>query len=93
MQDCNGTDQYGSAGVACIADRQQGACHYQVNGQCWNWFTGYHDPIANDPQVTLNTASGVLPASITSVLHSGIDPVLLPGGALLLAVLVVVIQS
>ena len=64
-----------------------------MNGQCWNWFTGYRDPIANDPQVTLNTASGVLPAAITTVLPSGIDPVLLLGGALLVAALVATLKS
>lgn len=48
---------YGSAGNACLADRQQGACHFQSNGQCWNWFIGYRDPIANDPAVAVNAAS------------------------------------
>lgn len=52
----------GGAGVNCIADRKAGACHWQqtVNspypgepaiGQCWNWFLGYRDPIANDANV------------------------------------------
>jgi hypothetical protein len=78
----------GSAGQACISDRQAGACHYQtspggwsqVNGTwqytypgaagsgstCWNWFVGYHDPIANDPGVqpdptpASSAASGLL---------------------------------
>lgn len=48
---------YGSAGNACLADRQQGACHFQANGQCWNWFIGYRDPIANDPAVAANMAA------------------------------------
>lgn len=48
---------YGSAGNACLADRQQAGCHFQVNGQCWNWFTGYRDPIAHDPAVAVNAAS------------------------------------
>lgn len=40
------------AGRNCIADRQQGACKWKgSDGQCWNWFTGYRDPIANDPDV------------------------------------------
>src|SRR5215471_4579056 len=51
-----GSGQYGSAGAACIADRQEGACHWQSNGQCWNWFIGYRDPIANDSQVALNAS-------------------------------------
>jgi len=54
---------YGSAGQACIADRQRGACHYQNNGQCWNWFIGYRDPIANDPQVAASMAANPLLSS------------------------------
>lgn len=56
QQACLGGN-YGSAGNACIADREQGACHFQANGQCWNWFIGYRDPIANDPAVVANAAS------------------------------------
>jgi hypothetical protein len=57
----------GSAGTACVGDRQQGACHYQNNG-CWNWFVGYRDPIANDPAVSANPIGGVFDAS------AGISP-------------------
>lgn len=40
------------AGRNCIADRQQGACKWKgEDGQCWNWFTGYRDPIALDTDV------------------------------------------
>lgn len=56
QQACLGGN-YGSAGNACIADREQGACHFQANGQCWNWFIGYRDPISNDPAVAANAAS------------------------------------
>ena len=43
----------GNAGVRCITDRQSGACksEWMTNGQCWNWWIGYHDPIANDGTV------------------------------------------
>jgi hypothetical protein len=55
----------GQAGVNCIADRQRGACKWHQTadspllgypgqpqpGACWNWFSGYRDPIANDPAV------------------------------------------
>jgi hypothetical protein len=93
MQSCAGTQQYGSAGIACVADRQQGACHWQANGQCWNWFVGYRDPIANDPQVQQNLAmnplGSILPGSVTSLLPAGIDPtLLLVGGAAVLLLLV-----
>lgn len=84
----------GSAGKRCISDRQAGACTWKdAHGNCWNWFSGYRDPIANDTQ-TYNDASsvvtGLLPASVTSALVStGIDPtILLIGGGLLLLVMV-----
>lgn len=45
----------GAAGTNCIADRQQGACHYKAAppqypgqpaaGSCWNWFSAYLSPI------------------------------------------------
>jgi len=82
----------GSAGQSCIADRQQGACHYQTSpggwqqdssgnwtyvypgaqgsgSSCWNWFVGYHDPIANDPTVVPDPIPGAAAASslLTSV--------------------------
>lgn len=37
----------GDAGRNCIADRQADACKWKNSaGECWNWFTGYRDPIA-----------------------------------------------
>lgn len=81
----------GSAGAACISDRQQGACHYQTSpggwqgttyvypgaagsgSTCWNWFVGYHDPIANDPTVVPDPVGGS--STVSSVLSSvGISP-------------------
>ena len=47
-----------TAGQACISDRQAGACKWKqpasavpswgtpAAGECWNWFNGYRDPIA-----------------------------------------------
>ncbi len=71
-------------------------------GTCWNWFNGYRDPIANDPVVPdptptlasdLSTgaaaAGDVLSqagASISNVL-SGVSPLLLIGGALVVLAL------
>lgn len=69
---------------------------------CWNWFVGYHDPIANDPTVVANAASPTsASASGTGTVSDDIDsiwseltgggsnyaPLLLIGGILLLAVL------
>ena len=61
-QQC-GNPQLGTAGQKCITDRQSGACVWTqpaasvppwgipAAGQCWNWFNGYRDPIANDTNV------------------------------------------
>lgn len=64
--------QVGNAGVHCISDRQAGACVWKQTatysadimaagepqiGQCWNWFSGYRDPIANDPNVVPDSQS------------------------------------
>lgn len=49
-----------------IADRQRGACKWMNDGHdgpagsgsvCWNWFVGYRDPIANDPNVVPDPSS------------------------------------
>jgi hypothetical protein len=43
-QACSGIP--GAAGTNCVADRQEGACKWRdVNGECWNWFKGYRDPL------------------------------------------------
>ena len=69
----------GNAGVRCITDRQAGACTWKQTtsspllaypgepqpGECWNWFNGYRDPIANDPDVQPDSAASTV-ASATS---------------------------
>jgi hypothetical protein len=61
----------GTAGAACIADRQAGACKWNQTadspllaytsegepdvGACWNWWNGYLYPIQNDPDVSGGT--------------------------------------
>lgn len=60
IQACS-NPQLGSAGERCISDRDRNACVWKEGGQCWNWFIGYRDPIANDPQVRpdpVQTATG-----------------------------------
>jgi hypothetical protein len=65
----------GDAGQRCISDRQSGACTWKqsstspllaytqygepATGSCWNWFSGYRDPIANDPDVTDDSSSAL----------------------------------
>lgn len=60
----------GAAGQRCISDRQAGACTWKQTttspllayagepqpGDCWNWFSGYRDPIADDPNVVPDSA-------------------------------------
>jgi|SRR5919108_900227 hypothetical protein len=51
VQQCS-QPNLGDAGKRCISDRQQGACEWKGDdGKCFNWFIGFRDPIANDPQV------------------------------------------
>jgi len=57
---------------------------------CWNWFVGYHDPIANDPRVAAASASPASSATSASGdgafnLSSFLFPGLLIGGGLILA--------
>jgi hypothetical protein len=52
-------EQYGEPGKRCISDRQAGSCQWQEAGGCWNWFVGYRDPIANDPNVKPDPILGV----------------------------------
>lgn len=73
-----------TAGQHCISDRQAGACHFKSNGQCWNWFSGYRDPIANDPNVVPDSAASTVTGVVTGAAGSlGVSPLLLVGVALL----------
>jgi hypothetical protein len=89
-----GNPSFGSAGQRCVTDRQRGACRIKTpDGQCWDWFKGYYDPIANDASVVPDSVPAV-----TSQVKSALDqifggtngaplnvkPLLLIGGAVLL---------
>jgi hypothetical protein len=75
-----GNPQLGSAGQRCITDRQAGACTWKQPasevpawgvppaGSCWNWFNGYRDPIANDPNVVPASQADVVGAAASSAL-------------------------
>ena len=86
----------GAAGTNCVADRQQGACHYQVNGACWNWYIGYHDPIANDPNVYNDSVASSSPVATSNTSATAAanasggssSTLLLIGGAVLVGLLV-----
>lgn len=69
QQRCNQPNT-GTAGIRCISDREAGSCQWKQTadspllaypgepqpGDCWNWFSGYRDPIANDPDVSSTPA-------------------------------------
>ena len=69
----------GDAGKRCISDRQAGSCAYTQPankvppwgvppaGACWNWFAGYRDPIAQDPNVYDDSVSAVVNSAGQSV--------------------------
>lgn len=90
-QQC-GNPALGTAGRNCIGDREAGACKWTVTtpnlwpgqpgpGQCFNWFSGYRDPIANDP----NVSASVSAASVSSLASSNVGGIplwMLAGAAL-----------
>jgi len=77
----------GDAGVRCISDRQRGACTWKQKyapvypgepnvGDCWNWFNGYRDPIAQDPVVPDPSVASDISTSVSSIFGSsggGVD--------------------
>lgn len=87
-----------TAGENCIKDRQAGACKWKQTadspllsipgqpqpGECWNWFSGYRDPIARD-----NPPSGdfstVLSGSFLASLSPAEIAILATVGALVVA--------
>ena len=63
--DACGSPALGAPGQACISDRQAGACVWRDEaGECWNWFKGYREPIANDAAVVDTPASDSFLASL-----------------------------
>lgn len=84
LQGCS-NPALGSAGGNCISDRQQGACHYTVDGHtpgvppnCGNWFVWYRDVVANDPNVIPDPVSGSLlssPGSVSGAVDSAVSSV------------------
>ncbi len=94
VQQCS-NPQLGAAGRACISDRQAGACKWKdSSGNCFNWFSGYRDPIANDPNVyndSLAAAAASPLAAVSAALTSSgasSSSLLLPLGILALLGLV-----
>jgi hypothetical protein len=89
-----GQASLGTAGKNCTGDRQAGACKWKQTGQspwpggpalgeCWNWFSAYRDPIANDtgvvPDSMIDTSSvGAAVSSIFGTSATGSSSSLLP---------------
>jgi hypothetical protein len=111
LQQLCGQPGTGNAGIRCISDRQSGACTWKQTatspllsipgepqvGACWNWFSGYRDPIANDPNVLTDaelaaaaqspvaSVGGAISTDISSLTSSSWFPIaaLAAGGILL----------
>lgn len=84
---CN-QPQFGKPGTWCTDDRKAGACKWRdANGECWNWFVGYRDPIASDTNVVADPsfAEQFLPQSLLN-LGSNQAASLLIGAGLLIGV-------
>ena len=94
VQAC-GNPALGDPGKRCISDRQAGSCAYHdANGNCWNWFVGYRDPIANDTSVVADTAASAASGVLSTVSSAtGIDPTILMIGAGVAIVLMMVSSS
>lgn len=71
----------GSAGQNCVSDRQQGACHYQNSGGCWNWYIGYYMPLLQPiaASVTASSASANSIATVASGLGISSDMLIAAG--------------
>jgi len=85
----------GDPGKECVNDRKAGACEYREAGECWNWFIGYRDPIANDVPNPDPTMTEEISSTFDSLFGSiggtpGQTPWgLIGAGALLLAAMVI----
>ena len=99
-----GQSNLGGAGQRCTGDRERGACKWKQTGQspwpggpalgdCWNWFSAYRDPIANDMGVVPGFHDRHVFSRICSRFHfrnsgsaSSILPLLLIGGLIYVGV-------
>jgi len=76
--------QLGAAGTNCLGDREQGACKWKQTstlnssypgapaiGACWNWFSGYRDPIAQDAAVPDDQSASYLQAQALAAQAAG----------------------
>ncbi len=96
QQQC-GQPGTGDAGKRCISDRERGACTWHQTksgghpgepaiGECWNWFNGYRDPIANDSAVANDSPLDAVSAAFDGASGSSILPLLAIAGLVALGV-------
>jgi hypothetical protein len=96
----------GSQGETAISERQAGSCAWTqlassvppwgvpAAGQCWNWWAGYHDPIANDTHVYDDSAGAAVSnaaASVSSAVSGGASFAGVSNGLLVALVAVAVV--
>jgi hypothetical protein len=87
-----------TAGKNCIEDRRAGACKWHATenspyaggprqGECWNWFNAYRDPIARDTNVGSSDFAALFGSAAGG--GSGVDllPLMLIGGLVALGVM------
>ena len=80
----------GKQGQTAISERQGGSCAWKqpassvppwgvpAAGACWNWWAGYHDPIASDQTYDDSASASVSAAASSAVSSLGVStPVLL----------------
>lgn len=73
----------GKAGQDCVGDRREGACKWQDNGQCWNWFVGYRDPLLQPARTPYQSQASLIGGDVGGMISSP----LIIGGVLLLVAL------
>lgn len=78
----------GPAGQRCISDRAAGTCVWRdASGACWNWSSGYHDPIASDPNVVDDSIAARAGSVWSSAVEGDSMPLLLGAGLIVAAVM------
>jgi hypothetical protein len=79
-QNCISERQQGACSYKTTPGGWQGSTYVYpgANGSgpaCWNWFIGYHDPIADDPTVVPDPAPATAGGAITSTVSQGLTDI------------------
>ena len=70
-QKCISDRQSGACVIKAVTPPSWSGCDYTAAGSaggtnCWNWYVGYRDPIANDPCVVADSTTSSSSSSISS---------------------------